>query len=198
MSRPSKSDPIAATQRVWKRLFILAAWLIAAASSFLTFPVQLSQGATQGSVIAGFTQTLIASVCGLTLLAAEGRQISRRRALRSGIPLACLIVLITSILAYVTAQTFWTCRTMDGSHLVMGNKPSMQLEQHLRGPQGEMGCEIAVAQFQGRTFAMYEDHAQIVWRFLLLAVLYMVAWAALCVLVVTLGLALSDQKRRGS
>lgn len=187
---PRKIDLVGA-KGWWQQLLIFAAWLIAAAGSFLTFPVELSYGTEQGATIAGFTQTLVAIACGLTLVAVN-RSSARRRFRRRYLAL-CLggfAIFIVLMLTYVFLQGSWICRLHDAQYVV-GGLESRQFKDYLAGPLAQSTCEAHLQAFQGNTLAMY-DRAGLILRFVLLAILYMAAWAQLAVVVVLLGFGLSE------
>jgi hypothetical protein len=181
-------------QRRWKELFVLAAWLVGATASFLTFPLELSHGTTQGPTISGFTQTLIAIACGLTLIFVSRRAGSPRwKRSYFAISVACFAVFVVVMLGYVVLYFLWTC-TLGDQLYVIGATPSAEFAKYLASPAAQPGCTAHLAAFQGNTLDMY-DRAELILRFVGLAATYMLAWALLAILVVLMGLGLGPSGR---
>jgi hypothetical protein len=175
-------------KRVWEPLLGFAAWMAAGIGAFLTFPIELSSTSTMGSTIAGAAQAFVAAGYGVVLLTVRSRSKAARRIwLRAAI--AAVALLVGSFFLYVLLQESWTCPYALGVKLVIGEYPTDKLVSYLREAGDRATC-IAVLDFAGATTEMFHRTNLIV-RFVLLAVTYMVAWISLAGVVVFIGAGLS-------
>jgi hypothetical protein len=181
-SRRTKQPEIAA---VWRRLFGVAAWLAATLGSFLTFPVKLSLSSSMESAVVGFGQFLVASIAGLTFGFAARRKEDSGSVFWVRVSAGCLVVALVSFLGFIALQGMWTCDYATRFSLVIGSELSDDSKAYVSSNPGQ-SCSELIADYAGNTERIYRK-TELTVRFVSLALLYMVAWAATAGVVVSIG-----------
>ena len=193
MSQASLASALQSIKKTWQQLLLVAAWLVGVGGSFMTFSIELSYGAGHQSTIVGFTQILVAVVCALTLLAIKrGALVPKWRRHYLSVCVFGLVALAVLLLTHIMLGG-WTCSFGDKKY-VIGSTPSLELQRYLASPSGTPDCAHQVRAFQGKTAVMY-DKSELLFRFLVLALINMLSWTVLAVLVVLVGLGLGRERR---
>jgi hypothetical protein len=166
---------------LWTQLFGLVLWFGATYGQFLNFDLELAANTHHAGVVVGLGALVSAVVIALALNApAVFRSATEIRFwyFSSAILVMALVALV---FLYRELYYTWTCNGGTGSSLLMGSKATPWLLDFLA--KGGIKC-TAFEQFPGNSEALYEVGS--IWsRYQILASVYIVAWAILSALIIS-------------
>jgi hypothetical protein len=182
---------VAEIKRAWIPLLAISAWLISGVGSFLTFSVDLSSTSSLGPIFVGATNVLVAALAGLLLLAARARSQLLRPNVWLVSSVALLIMFLGLLFAFVALQSIWTCPYARGNRLIIGAEPLSVLVDYLKRTGSSFSCN-AVLDFAGDTLRLFAL-PNLLFRFLLLAAIYVGAWFSLTAFIFSIGAGLATK-----
>jgi hypothetical protein len=174
----SGTSPIAT---LWTRLFGLVLWFGASYGQFLDFDLEIAANAQNAQRVAGLGALVSAVALALTLNAPNMFKIASRRRFWYFGTIALVIAFAVFFFLYRDLHFIWTCRSDAGISLLKGADPTPWMQAYLA--KGGAAC-AAFEQFPGNTAALY-DEASVWRRYQVLSAIYIVTWAILASLIVS-------------